>query len=132
MILLALSFATVFLLVFQQQNVIHRQYALAALTSAFITITQFVVIKGVADGSLVNMAYMTVGGMFGVLTSMKTHEGMIRWFHRKNPRFGHKTGAATRISAESAPTTIASEFTQEHDNSAINAAQEAIKDENSH
>ena len=41
MMLMVSAFATVFLLVFQQQNVTHRQYGLAALTSALITITQF-------------------------------------------------------------------------------------------
>ena len=65
MILMVSAFATVFLLVFQQQNVIHRQYTLAAVTSAFITVTQFVVIKGVAGGDLLDMAYMIVGGHAG-------------------------------------------------------------------
>ena len=105
MMRMASAFATVFLLVFQQQNVTHRQYGLAALTSALITITQFAVIKGVADGSLVDMAYMIVGGMAGVLVSMKTHEGMIRWFARKdttgNPSEGDATGISTRLASES-------------------------------
>jgi len=112
MILLLSAFATVFLLVFQQQNVIHRQYALAALTSALITITQFVVIKGIADGTLIDMAYMTVGGILGVLTSMKSHEGMTRWFKRKNQDNGQKIDVAARISTESAPANVP-EFAQE-------------------
>ncbi len=112
MILMVSAFATVFLLVFQQQNVTHRQYTLAAITSALITITQFAVIKGVADGSLVDMAYMIVGGMLGVLASMKTHEGMIRWFQRKNAGNGQPEGDATRISANLAPAR-GSDFMQE-------------------
>ena len=111
MILMVSAFATVFLLVFQQQNVIHRQYALAAVTSAFITITQFVVIKGVAGGDLLDMAYMIVGGMLGVLASMKCHEGMIRWFRRKNAGDAPPEGDATRIPAQLAPAS-ASDFTQ--------------------
>ena len=103
MILFLSAFATVFLLVFQQQNVIYRQYSLAVLTSALITITQFAVIKGVADGSLVDMVYMIVGGMLGVLSSMKSHEAMVRWFQRKNHNNGPKTGEATQISGELAP-----------------------------
>ena len=103
MMLMASAFATVFLLVFQQQNVTHRQYGLAALTSALITITQFAVIKGVADGSLVDMAYMIVGGMLGVLASMKSHEGMIRWFARKDTTGNPSKGDATQISARLAP-----------------------------
>ncbi len=123
MILLLSAFATVFLLVFQQQNVIHRQYALAALTSALITASQFLVIKGIADGDLVDMAYMTVGGILGVLTSMKTHEGLIRWFQLRNRGKGQKTGDATRISAGLAPAT-AQKCTQEREISAPNATQE--------
>ncbi len=96
MILFASAFATVFLLVFQQQNVIYRQYLLATLTSALITITQFVVIKGVADGNWVDMAYMIVGGMLGVLTSMKTHEAMVQWFQRRNQENGPATSKTKR------------------------------------
>lgn len=91
MILFVSAFATVFLLVFQQQNVIYRQYLLATLTSALITATQFVVIKGAADGNLVDMVYMILGGMLGVLTSMKTHEAMVQWFQRRNRANGSAT-----------------------------------------
>ena len=112
MMLMASAFATVFLLVFQQQNVTPRQYGLAALTSALITITQFAVIKGVADGSLVDMVYMIVGGMAGVLVSMKTHEGMIRWFARKNATGNPSQGDATRMSA-GLPPENGGDFTQE-------------------
>jgi hypothetical protein len=77
------AFVAVFLLVFQQQNVTHRQYKLAALTSALITVSQYFVIKGVATGGLIEMAFMIIGGMLGVLTSMKAHENMIKWFDRR-------------------------------------------------
>jgi glycopeptide antibiotics resistance protein len=82
-ILLVSAFATVFLLVFQQQNVTHKQYGLAAVTSVLITITQFIVIKGVSSGDYTDMLYMAIGGVFGVLTSMKSHEWMITWFRNK-------------------------------------------------
>ncbi|MEN8131702.1 MAG: hypothetical protein ABFS45_16245 [Pseudomonadota bacterium] len=123
MILFFSAFATVFLLVFQQQNVIYRQYALAAFTSALITITQFAVIKGVADGDLLDMVSMIAGGMLGVLTSMKSHESLIRWFQRKNPEFGPKTGIPTRISTELAPA-VAPDFTQERAFTVKSATQE--------
>ena len=123
MMLMASAFATVFLLVFQQQNVTHRQYGLAALTSALITITQFAVIKGVADGSLVDMAYMIVGGMAGVLVSMKTHEGMIRWFARKNATDNPPPGDATRIAAGLAPESDA-DYPQESQNTGQNKTEE--------
>ncbi len=67
-----------------------------------------------ADGSLIDMIYMIVGGMFGVLTSMKTHESMIRWFQQKNPEFGTKTGATTQNSAGLSPANT-SEFKQERE-----------------
>ena len=131
MMLMASAFATVFLLVFQQQNVTHRQTGLAALTSALITITQFAVIKGVADGSLVDMAYMIVGGMLGVLATMKphegtTHEGTIRGFGRKNARGNRSQGEATRIAAGLAPVSDAdypqeSQNTGQHKTEEINA-----------
>jgi glycopeptide antibiotics resistance protein len=83
MLLLFSAFATVFLLVFQQQNVTHRKYGLAAVTSALITVSQFIVIKGVSSGDLVDLGFMVVGGVLGVLASMKSHEWMIAWFEKK-------------------------------------------------
>jgi glycopeptide antibiotics resistance protein len=86
MVLFFSAFVTVFLLVFQQQNIIHKKYVLSAITSAFITIFQFVVIKGVAAGGVQDMGFMIIGGMLGVLSSMKSHEWMIEWFGNRSER----------------------------------------------
>ncbi len=82
MLLFFSAYATVFLLVFQQQNVIHRQYMWAGVTSVLITASQFVVVKGIAKGGLEEMLFMAVGGVLGVLSSMSLHERLIHWYQR--------------------------------------------------
>ena len=78
------AFATVFLLVFQQQNVIHRKYLWAAITSVGITLSQVMVIKGVAQsGSWVEVAALAVGGVAGVLSSMFIHGRLVEWYGRQ-------------------------------------------------
>ena len=77
------SFATVFLLVFQQQNVIHKKYLWAALTSVGITLSQVLVIQGVASGnSPGEIVALASGGVAGVLLSMFMHGRIVRWFER--------------------------------------------------
>ena len=55
--------------------------------------------KEVADGSRVGRVDRIGGGMAGMLVSMKTPEGMIRWFARQNARGNPSQGHPTRISA---------------------------------
>jgi hypothetical protein len=80
MLLFFSAYATVFLLVFQQQNVIHRQFIWAGVTSVLITISQFVVVKGIASGGLSEMLLMSIGGVLGVLSSMLLHERLLNWY----------------------------------------------------
>ena len=69
--------------------------------------------KEVADGSRVGRVDRIVGGMAGMLVSMKTPEGMIRWFARNNATGNPSPGDATRIPAGLAPAN-GSDFPQEH------------------
>jgi len=73
------SFLVVFLLVFQQLNVSRRHYGLAAITSVAITLTQFIVVKGMASGGAPEMVFMSAGAVLGVLTSMASHDRLFRW-----------------------------------------------------
>jgi len=73
MTLFIASFLTVFLLVFQQQNVAHRRYLWASTTSVAITLSQFMLIKTVAGSDLMEVVYMASGGVLGVLLSMLLH-----------------------------------------------------------
>ncbi|WP_293649859.1 hypothetical protein [Thiolapillus sp.] len=85
------SFATVFLLVFQQQNVIHKKYLWAALTSAGITLSQVLVIRGVASStSPSEIVALTIGGVTGVLLSMFLHSRIMGWFGRGKEACGER------------------------------------------
>lgn len=83
MLLFFSAYATVFLLVFQQQNVIHRQFVWAGLTSVLITVSQFVVIKGIASGGVLEMVTMAAGGVLGVLSSMLLHKRLLGWYRQQ-------------------------------------------------
>lgn len=72
------SYLTVFLLVFQQQNVVHRRFIWASTTSIAITVSQFVLIKAVAGSGLMDVTYMASGGVLGVLSSMFVHPILMR------------------------------------------------------
>ena len=74
------SFSVVFLLVFQQMNVQMRAYRLASLKSVFITLSQVVVFKGLVFGGVAEVAFMAVGGVVGVNTSMAAHGKMVAWY----------------------------------------------------
>ena len=83
MILLASSYLTVFLLVFQQQNVVHRRYLWATLTSLAITVSQFVLIKSVSASDSWEILYMAAGGVLGVLSSMYIHPRLMNFYHAR-------------------------------------------------
>jgi len=78
MVLFAATFFAVFLLSFQQQNVVHGHYFYAAITSVLIAGAQFALFKGVMASDLTGVAYMGVGGACGVTLSMLTHKRMVR------------------------------------------------------
>ena len=74
------TFLTVYLLAFQQQNVIHGHYWLAAMTSFVIAAAQFAMIQAVATGQTIDFILMGAGGSMGVTLSMFTHR---RWIKKK-------------------------------------------------
>ena len=80
MTLFIATFLTVYLLSFQQQNVIHGHYALASLTSFVIAAAQFAMIQAVATGGSYDWVLMGAGGSIGVTLSMFTHR---RWIKKK-------------------------------------------------
>lgn len=80
MTLLIATFLTVFLLAFQQQNVVYGHYALAAVTSFLIATAQFAMIRGVSTGEPWEFVWMGIGGACGVTLSMVAHR---RWVKRK-------------------------------------------------
>ena len=67
------SYLTVFLLVFQQQNVANRKFVWATTTSIAITISQFVLVRAITGSDLPDVLYMAGGGVCGVLSSMYLH-----------------------------------------------------------
>lgn len=71
------TFATVFLLSFQQQNVIQHAYLPAILTAYIIAAAQFVMFKAVANGKTIEILYMGTGGALGVAGSMWVHGWMV-------------------------------------------------------
>ena len=76
MILFISTFFTVFLLAFQQQNVIHGHYAYAAITAVLIAAAQFALFKGVIASDVTGVFWMGAGGALGVTLSMLTHRKM--------------------------------------------------------
>ena len=81
MILFISTFAMVFLMAFQQQNVIHGNFKAAFAGSFAIAIAQFALYKGVIAADYWGILQMGSGGAFGVTLSMFTHR---RWRARTN------------------------------------------------
>lgn len=71
-ILLA-TFALVFLRAIQQQNVIHRQYALAAITPFAIACAEVATVLWVVDTGWPAVPWVGAGGALGVTLAMWTH-----------------------------------------------------------
>lgn len=71
----------VFLLGFQQQNVIHGNYKMAAVTSASIALTQFLIYNGAVGGGVMEVVEMAVGGSIGITSSMYVHR---RWMRKED------------------------------------------------
>lgn len=67
------AFINVFLLGLQSRNVVAGRYAAAMLTSAGISLAQFIFVKFAATGSLVVLAIATAGGCLGI--------GAAIWFY---------------------------------------------------
>lgn len=77
------AFATVFLLVFQQQNVIHRARWLGSLTSLAIGTAQLTLWRYVPDASTAQLAAVLVGGPVGYNAALSVHPWVVRWWGRK-------------------------------------------------
>lgn len=78
MALFITTFFAVFLLAFQQQNVVHRHYKSAALTALLIAAAQFGMFKGVIAADWHGFIAMGLGGALGVTASMYVHRKLLR------------------------------------------------------
>jgi hypothetical protein len=77
--LFASAFGTVFLLVFQQQNVIHRRRALGTATSILIGLAQLTLWRFVPDASVPQLAAALIGGPAGFNAALWAHPIIMRW-----------------------------------------------------
>lgn len=68
------SFILVGLLGLQSKNVQHSRYLMAALTSIFISISQFIFVKIVATGNIVDLIVVCCGGAIGIVTAIYLHD----------------------------------------------------------
>ena len=75
---LTVTFALVFLRAFQQQNVIHRYFGLAALTSYGIAAAEVGLVLAVVDSGWPAVPWIGTGGALGVTAAMAAH----KWVQR--------------------------------------------------
>jgi hypothetical protein len=87
-ILFASAFATVFLLVFQQQNVIHRARWLGSMTAIAIGLAQLTLWRAVPDASLSQLAAVLIGGPVGFNAALTAHPWIVRAWKRKEGKDG--------------------------------------------
>ncbi len=73
------AFVLVFMRALQQQNVIHRHYWWAVITSYLIAIGEVAVVYNVAQIGWPAVPYLGTGGALGVTLSMYVHK---RWINR--------------------------------------------------
>jgi len=85
MMLFLSTLVGVFLLGFQNQNVVGGHYWLAAIGSACIALTQFLIYNGAVGGDAWSVLEMALGGSIGITSSMYVHR---RWVkkEKKNGR----------------------------------------------
>lgn len=83
MLLFVSTFGMVFLMAFQQQNVIHGHFKAAFMTSFLIALAQFVLYKGVIAADYWGILEMGLGGGLGVTLSMMLHR---KWRKRSESR----------------------------------------------
>ena len=76
MILFFITFVSVFLLGFQQQNVQHGYHIRAAVTSFCIAFSQFTIYRASVNSNPEGWVYMGLGGAIGIVLSMYTHKKM--------------------------------------------------------
>jgi len=73
MILGFIAFISVFLLGFQQKNVMHDKYWGAIFTSFLISMSQFTIYREVVAADTWDWVYMGIGGAVGIVSSMYIH-----------------------------------------------------------
>lgn len=71
------AFSTVFLLVFQQQNVIHRSRVLGSLTSLAIGTAQLTLWRYVPDASIPQLIAVLLGGPIGYNVALSVHPRIV-------------------------------------------------------
>lgn len=76
--LFASAFGTVFSLGFQQQNVIHRHFTAAALTSFVIGACQIYLWRTLPDSSTSEIIATLLGGPVGIVAAMAAHPILFR------------------------------------------------------
>lgn len=74
------AFGTVFLLVFQQQNVIHRARWLGSLTSLAIGCAQITLWRYVPEASMLQIGAVLAGGPIGYNAALSAHPWVVRWW----------------------------------------------------
>lgn len=87
--LFAASFCTVFLLVFQQQNVIHRARWLGSLTSLAIGTAQLTLWRYVPDASPTQLAAVLIGGPVGYNAALSAHPWIVAAWRKKQTGAGN-------------------------------------------
>lgn len=69
-IIFAGAFTVVFLLGLQSRNVVAGRYLAAVMTSAGISLSQFIFVKYAASGSLTVLGISTLGGCLGIASAI--------------------------------------------------------------
>lgn len=77
--ILFVTFISIFMLGFQQQNVTHGHYWMAAGTSFMIALSQFALYKMAVAGDIYDALLMGVGGAAGITASMASHRRIRKW-----------------------------------------------------
>lgn len=85
LLLFSVSFANVFVLAFQSRNINSGQYALAAIGSVGIGMSQAFVWKAVVTTGWLEALVYSVGGGLGCICAMYTHRKMMA---RKEAKHG--------------------------------------------
>ena len=73
-ILFVASFSLVGLLGLQSKNVQHSRYFMAAITSAAISVSNFVFVRIVTTGGYDNLLVTMVGGAAGIMVAIYLHD----------------------------------------------------------
>lgn len=79
--LFASAFGTVFALGFQQQNVVHRHFRAAALTSLVIGACQIYLWRTLPESNASEIAATLLGGPVGILAAMWLHPILLKRAH---------------------------------------------------